>query len=250
MCLIAFAFQHQQQFPLLLIANRDEFYARPTAALHWWNDDPHVLAGRDLQDGGTWMGIARNGRFAALTNYRAPEFMEGGKPSRGGLVQRFLASDISTEDMQRFLRTQGQQYNGFNLIYGSAEELFYYNNVADTHRQLYPGMYALSNAYLDTPWPKVRKLKSAFETQVQKPPHEESLIQLMQDTETAADSELPNTGVPPEWEKRLSAMFITSPEYGTRLTTFVSIDRSGQVIYREKGYHPASDTRITFAVEK
>ena len=247
MCLITFAFQHLDKYPLLVIANRDEFYARPTAPLHWWEDGhTGIIGGRDLQDGGTWMGMSANGRFAALTNYRSPEHMQVGKPSRGELVTMCLREEMPLEEMRRFLVTRGDKYNGFNLIYGSTEELYYYNNVQNKHQQVYPGIYGLSNAFLNTPWPKVQKATTAFENLIIQPDAENLLIQMMQNDETAADSELPHTGVPPEWEKKLSAMFITSAEYGTRLTTFVSIDRNGNVVYREKGYQPVSDHRITF----
>lgn len=249
MCLITFAFQHLEQFPLMVIANRDEFYARPTAPLHWWDaENQTIIGGRDLQDGGTWMGMSAKGRFAALTNYRAPEYMQGGKPSRGALVTMCLQDNMPLEEIHRFLKTRSNQYNGFNLVYGSREEMFYYNNVQDKHQQLYPGIYGLSNAYLNTPWPKVLKAKKAFTEQMQNRDAENTLLTLMQNDETAPDSELPNTGVPLEWEKKLSAMFITSTEYGTRLTTFVSIDRNGNVVYREKGYQPVSDHRITFNI--
>lgn len=249
MCLITFAFQHLDNYPLLIIANRDEFYARPTAPLHWWdNHQTAIIGGKDLQDGGTWMGMSAKGRFATLTNFRAPEYMQGGKPSRGELVTMCLQDDMPFEEIQRFLKTRGRQYNGFNLIYGNAEELYYFNNVQEKHQQVYPGIYGLSNAYLNTPWPKVQKAKSGFENIIHQSEAENRLLHLMQNDETAADHELPDTGVPPEWEKKLSAMFITSADYGTRLTTFVSIDRSGNVVYREKGYQPVSDNRITFKI--
>lgn len=250
MCLLALAYQHHPHFPLIALANRDEYYARPTALLHWWEDTGHtVVAGRDLKDGGTWMGMSRHGKFAALTNYRAPEHRRANAPSRGRLVEDFLTGNLPLNDMVGFLRTHGRQFNGFNLVYGTPEEMFYYSNVDDRHRQLYPGIYGLSNAYLDTPWPKVSKLKSAFTEALSKPVSEEALLDLMTDTETAPDEQLPHTGVPLEWEKRLSALFITSSEYGTRLTTFVSVDQKGTAVYREKGYAPVSDTRCTFSLQ-
>lgn len=250
MCLINLAFHHHPDYPLILIGNRDEFYARPTAPLQWWDDTGNtVLAGRDLQDGGTWMGISVNGRFAALTNYRDPQHMRTDAPSRGKLVKDFLTGRIPPEEMQQFLRTQGKAFNGFNLLYGNTAELFYYSNVNDVHRQLYPGIYGLSNAFLDTPWPKVVNSKKQFMDQLQNPISEDALISVLSDSETAADALLPNTGVPYAWEKKLSAMFITSEEYGTRLTTFVSVDTAGQVTYRERGYVPASDTRINFTLQ-
>lgn len=249
MCLIAFAFQHHPDYPLLLVANRDEFYARPTRSLHWWDDDPAILGGRDMQEGGTWMGMHQSGRFAALTNFRDPEHMRNDRPSRGQILRRYLNGDLHGDEMVRYLRTQGRLFNGFNLIFGTNEELFYYSNVKDQFRQLYPGIYGLSNAYLDTPWPKVERAKEGLQTLLSKPNAETPFIDLMHNTETAEEALLPNTGVPPEWEKKLSAMFITSEDYGTRLTTFVSVDRTGNVVYRERSYIPEGDTRITFQLQ-
>lgn len=250
MCLLAIAYQHHPQYPLIVVANRDEFYARPTAPLQWWEDtDRTVLAGRDLKDGGTWMGMSVDGKFAALTNYRSPEHMRPDAPSRGKLVRDFLTGAMPMDEMIRFLRTQGRNFNGFNLLYGKQDELYYYSNVNDRHQQLYPGVYGLSNAFLDTPWPKVSKLKTAFSASLIRPDAEEAFLDMMTDDQPAPDALLPNTGVPPEWEKRLSPLFITSPDYGTRLTTFVSVDQGGTVVYREKGYVPESDNRYTFALQ-
>lgn len=250
MCLISFAFGIHPANPLVLIGNRDEFYERPTAALHWWNEPGiNVLAGRDMKEGGTWMGINEKGDFAALTNYRHPVHMIEGRPSRGHLLRDFLNGTLPLEEFHRRLLSQGAQYNGFNIIYGSREELYYFNNIDPKVRQLYPGIYGLSNALLDTPWPKVHQAKQTLRTHLQAADIEDKLITAFHNDTEAPDDKLPATGVSPEWEKKLSAMFITSASYGTRLTTFVSVDTKGNVVYREKGYVPGSDTRFTFAIQ-
>jgi uncharacterized protein with NRDE domain len=247
MCLINFAFQHHPDYPLIVVGNRDEFYARPTLQANWWQDDfPEILAGRDLQEGGTWLGLNKQGKFAALTNYRDLKNISDTAPSRGHIVKRYLSNELPDEEMIRFLKTQGKLYNGFNIVFGNSEALFYYSNVNDTLRQLYPGIYGLSNAFLDTPWPKVQRSKAAFTQLIQDKPDAAAMMEIMRNSDTADDADLPETGVPFEWEKKLSAMFITSENYGTRLTTFVSIDKQRNVTFREKGYVPENDTIIQF----
>ncbi len=251
MCLINFAFQQHHTYPFILVGNRDEFYERPTQALHWWQDEnQQILAGKDLQAGGTWMGMNKGGRFAALTNYRDLKNINPSAPSRGYLVTKWLSGNLSLADMHQLLKTQGKKYNGFNIVYGDMNELYYYSNVTDVIRQLYPGIYGLSNALLDTPWPKVENSKAIFTNQLTQPFTEDNIIDILSNTSTAPDNLLPDTGVPPEWEKKLSAMFITSENYGTRLTTFVQVDTSGSVTYREKGYVPEHDVTITFSIIK
>lgn len=250
MCLINFAFQHHPFYPLILVGNRDEFYNRATRKLQWWEDeDFNILAGKDLQEGGTWMGINKSGQFAALTNYRDLNNINNNVPSRGRLVSNFLKGKLAVDEMHQLLKTQGRLYNGFNLIYGDVSALFYYSNVTDQVRQLYPGIYGLSNALLDTPWPKVVKSKAAFTQQLSEPLNPTPFIEILNNTDTAPDADLPETGVPFDLEKKLSAMFITSNNYGTRLTTFVSINNQGDVTYREKGYVPEHDVTVNFTIK-
>lgn len=249
MCLINFAFQHHPSYPLILVGNRDEFYERPTQALHWWEEtDNFILAGKDLQEGGTWMGINKAGQFGALTNFRDLNNIKPSAPSRGQLVKNWLSGDIPLEEMHRLLKTQGNSYNGFNLIYGNMQELFYYSNETDIIRQLYPGIYGISNALLDTPWPKVKNSKAAFVKAIDNSLNSDAIIEILSDRKFAPIAELPHTGVSPEWEEKLSAMFITSEKYGTRLTTFVQVNTIGDVIYREKSYHPKHDKTISFTL--
>lgn len=249
MCLINFSFHHHPAYKLILVGNRDEFYQRPTQKLHWW--DTNILAGKDLQDGGTWMGISRDGNFAALTNYRDLKNIKTNVPSRGQIVSRFLNNEMPLEEMHRFLRTQGKLYNGFNLIYGNTEELFYFSNISERLQQLYPGIYGLSNAFLDTPWKKLTDSKTNFEELTGNGNvNEDMLIDALHDETPAPDDQLPSTGADFKLEKILSSMFIKSDNYGTRLTTFVSIDQNDQVIYREKSYIPEHDSRFEFKIKK
>jgi uncharacterized protein with NRDE domain len=249
MCLLNFSFHHHSDYKLILVGNRDEFYNRPTQNLHWW--DSTILAGKDLKDGGTWMGISRDGNFASLTNYRDLHHIKSEAPSRGIIVSRFLNKELPLEEMHRFLRTQGKLYNGFNLIYGNTDELFYFSNVNERLQQLYPGIYGLSNAFLDTPWTKLKESKTNFESLTSGSKiNEELLISSLKNETPAPDDELPLTGADYPLEKILSSMFIKSQNYGTRLTTFVCIDQHDNVIYREKSYVPENDIRFEFKIKK
>ncbi|MEZ5014231.1 MAG: NRDE family protein [Chitinophagales bacterium] len=248
MCLINLAWRVHTDLPFLLVANRDEFYNRPTAALHWWEDDPHILAGRDLKDGGTWMGMSKEGRFAAITNYRDLRNIKENVPSRGIIPVHFLNKTYSLEQMHRFLQSVGNRFNGFNLLYGDRDSMFHYANVTNVITTLTPGTYGLSNALLNTPWPKLTRSMEQFQTLVAQNGAEADFIEYMLDRTLAADDALPQTGVPFALEKQLSAMFIKTPEYGTRLTTFVSVDSSGNVVYHEKSYVPEHEKRFTFTL--
>ncbi len=249
MCLLNFAFQHHPKYKFILVGNRDEFYSRPTQALHWWDDQ--ILAGKDLKDGGTWMGITRDGSFAALTNYRDLKNIKENAPSRGQLLKKYLAKELPLEEMHRYLKSSGKNFNGFNLIYGNTDELYYFSNVNEQYRQLYPGIYGLSNAFLDTPWPKVVNSKQTFTKLISGTDlDEEALIDSLRNEDQAVDEKLPSTGASHELEKILSAMFIKFENYGTRLTTFVTIDNNDQVQYREKSYIPIDDTRYEFLIKK
>jgi uncharacterized protein with NRDE domain len=223
MCLIAFSWQPGSAEPLRLAANRDEFYARPTLPMHWWADAP-LLAGRDLQEGGTWLGIARDGRFAALTNVRDPSRQRSGAPSRGRLPLGYLREPgLAPARFIDRLQATAADYNGFNLLLGDLRrsELWWFSNHAprDT-RRLGPGVYGLSNALLDTPWPKVERVRHALHTAAD---DDDALLQAMLDAQPAPDEALPSTGVSRDWERLLSAPFIRSTHYGTRSTTLLRL---------------------------
>lgn len=236
MCLILVAWRAHREFPFVVAANRDEFYRRPTAGAAFWPDHPRVLAGRDLEAGGTWMGITRQGRFAALTNYRDPGRHKPDAPSRGRLVADFLTS---TQSIDAYLDgLAAAAYNGFNLLLGEGERLVACSNVSGERHELPPGIYGLSNALLDTPWPKVSSGKTALETAVAALPGEAGLWKLLRDDTTHPDSALPATGVPLEWERLLSAAFVISPDYGTRSSTVLTCSTGGVVTFDEQTWRP------------
>lgn len=234
MCLILLAWRIHPGFPLVVAANRDEFHARPTAPAEFWNDCPHVLAGRDLEAGGTWMGITRNGRFAALTNYRSPEHRAVGRPSRGRLVADFLRASDSPPDYLAASADYGKRCNGYNLMVGCGNELLCSSNVEGAAHSLAPGIYGLSNHLLDTPWPKVSVGRTALELALEHLPDERAFFRLLADDTVHPDHTLPQTGVPLEWERLLSAAFIRSPDYGTRSSTLMIQSADGWVSYEEQ----------------
>lgn len=238
MCLILLAWRAHPDYPLVVAANRDEFFSRRTAAADFWEDAPNVLAGRDLEAGGTWLGVTRNGRFAALTNYRDPARNTMGAPSRGELVRRFLIGGQSAEDYLSELESCADRYNGFNLIFGDPDGLWCFSNCGEGEQALAPGVYGLSNHLLDTPWPKVARGKSALNGALQALPNEAPLFVLLRDDSIAPDDALPRTGVSLEWERLLSAAFVRSPQYGTRSATVLLRDRSGWVRFIEQGFLP------------
>lgn len=240
MCLVTFSLQQNPDFPLIVLANRDEFLSRPTRAAHWWEDAPQVLAGRDLQAGGTWMGVNKGGKMAFLTNYRSREAVIEDAPSRGDLVADFLKSDTNPAEYLAWLQDQGPRYSGFNLVFGQGTDLWYYSNQGGEAGKLGPDLYGLSNALLNTSWPKVEKAKHLLGNGVLSDPlgQKEQAFLGMRDRTLAPDEELPDTGVGKEWEKLLSPMYIESPAYGTRLSTLLLMDRKGSLWYEERSYNP------------
>ena len=235
MCLIVFAWKLIPGCSLLAASNRDEFFVRPTQAANWWKDHPHVYAGRDLQAGGTWLGVNKQGRFAALTNMRNGEPKRLDAPSRGALVANYLSSDISTSDYLHQLAAEANQYQGYNLLLGDAENLYWYSNEGESDprnaQPLAPGIYGLSNGLLDAPWPKTVRAKAQLASLLCQSAPDDAYFELLTDTTPASDCRLPKTGVSLEWERRLSPIFIASPGYGTRASTLVRLhaDRSVQL---------------------
>jgi uncharacterized protein with NRDE domain len=238
MCLIAFAWQAHADYPLVVVANRDEFYNRPTQSAHFWEDQPQIFGGRDLSAGGSWMAVSRNGRFAALTNYRDPHNLNANAPSRGSLVSDFLISDLSAVDYAHSIRQQPIAYNGFNLIICDGDWMVYYSNQIDDISILKPGTYALSNALLDTPWPKTQSANKKLINWLEQPGEVDSLIPLLNDLQTVDDDRLPNTGIPLPMEKALSAQFIQLDQYGTRSTSALIVDQNGNAEFFEQLHHP------------
>lgn len=238
MCLILAAWRAHPDYPLVMAANRDEFFARPTAPAQFWEEAPHVLAGKDLEAGGTWLGVSRTGRFAALTNFRDPGRNKAGAPTRGQLPSRFLSGTQSAQGYLMELESMASRYNGFNLMFGDLEGLYCFSNCGEGERELAPGVYGLSNHLLDTPWPKVARGKSALSDAMSALPDEEPLFALLKDDSIAPDDELPRTGVSLEWERLLSASFVRSPAYGTRSSTVVLLDKAGQLRFIEQAFLP------------
>lgn len=224
MCLIALAWQAHPDYPLLVAANRDEFYARPTAPARFWEEAPQLLAGRDLKEGGTWMGVTRSGRFAALTNVREPGTPAGHR-SRGLLVSQFLLGELAPLDYLQAVAAEGQDYGGFNLLVGDRAQLAVYSNRQGEPHLLPPGVYGLSNRHLDSPWPKVQRLKSAFSAALAAAPEPEPLLAMLLDNTPAPDADLPETGVGLDMERMLSPCFVRSPMYGTRASTALLMGR-------------------------
>ncbi len=243
MCLILLAHEAHPRYRLVVAANRDEFYARPTAPAAWWPDAPEVLAGRDLRGGGTWMGVTRGGRFAAVTNFRDAAPAAPDAPSRGHLVGAFLRGSDAPDAYLRALAARAGEYAGFNLLVGDGEELRYLGNRGGAERPLAPGVYGLSNALLDTPWPKVERgragLAAALAGGGEVDP--EALFRVLWDAEPAPDARLPETGVGLERERMLSSPFIRGPEYGTRASTVLLAGRDGRVRFVERTVTPGAD---------
>ena len=233
MCLILVAWQAHPDYPLVVAANRDEFFARPAAPAAWWPDAPHVFAGRDLEAGGTWLGLTRTGCFAGLTNFRDPGRNRAGTPSRGALVADFLGGGESTAEALARLLHEGPRYNAFNLFVSDGNTLGIYESESGNSRLLEPGVHALSNHLLDTPWPKVRAGKARLFRALQALPDDTPLIELLRDDRPAPDAELPRTGVSLAWERMLSSAFIRAPGYGTRCSTVIRRDRHGQTHVQE-----------------
>lgn len=236
MCLILFAYRQHPQYELVLIGNRDEYYARPTAPLAWWHDAPALLAGRDLAAGGTWLGVTRNGRFAAITNYRDPRSARPDAPSRGPLVSDYLKGDCPAWDYLLNLQARAAEYNGFNLLLGDAEGLCYFSNQGGAPQRLEPGLYGLSNHLLNTPWPKVERGRQALALLLQggAEPETAHLLHLLTDRNPADDPDLPDTGAGLAWERLLSPLFITSPDYGTRSSSVLRVSQKRRVTLAEK----------------
>jgi uncharacterized protein with NRDE domain len=246
MCLILLAWRMREDFPLILAANRDEFYARPTAPAAFWAESPELLGGRDLKAGGTWLGITRAGRWAALTNYRDPAAVRPDAPSRGRLVSDYLSGEEAPEACLRRIESDAGQYNGFNLLLGDRGQLFCFSSRGE-RRRLEPGLYGLSNRLLDDPWPKIERGKRGFREILARPggPAPEAFLTLLADQERPPDAALPDTGVGLAWERILSPLFIASEHYGTRSSTVLTIDRQGGVAFVERLFQGGRDPWMT-----
>lgn len=236
MCLILFAHRAHSDYRLVVAANRDEWFDRPTAPAGFWPDAPEVFAGRDLEAHGTWLGITRSGRFAALTNFRDPGNNRPDAPSRGTLVSTFLTSRATPIAYLQSLRADAARYNGFSLLVGDAAGLLYFSNREGDVRALSPGIYGLSNHLLDVPWPKVRIGKARLAANLGGNVNAEDLLEILDDTYTAPDEALPSTGVTREWERQLSPLRIRAGEYGTRSSTVLLVSSDGVASFVERSF--------------
>ncbi len=237
MCLIFFSINHHPNYRLIIAANRDEFHARRTAPADYWPDAPGVLAGRDLEANGTWMGVSRQGRVSLITNYRDPHHINPKAPSRGHLVSDFLAGNEPLQDYLRNVEQHGHKFNGFNLVTGFPGELWYYSNYGKGVQRVPDGLHGLSNHLLNTPWPKVERGKQRIQPLLKQDSiSPDSLFEFLYDDQVAPDERLPDTGVGLERERVLSSMFIKSPNYGSRCSTVVLIDRNNHLLFSERVY--------------
>ncbi len=236
MCLIFAAWHAHPDYPLVIAANRDEFFDRPSRDAQFWPEQPQILAGQDQLGGGTWLGVSRTGRFAALTNYRDPSRNNSAAPSRGPLVSRFLSSQQSVADYIQGLSTDDPAYKGYNLMLCDGPNLGYHSNCGPHAPKLDPGIYGLSNHLLNTPWPKVSAGQSQLQHAITQLPDTQALLALLQDRHTYQDEQLPRTGVSLEWERLLSAAFVQSPRYGTRCSTLFWRRKDGLCQFTEIRY--------------
>jgi uncharacterized protein with NRDE domain len=243
MCIILFAYEAHPKYKLILAANRDEYFARRTARAAMWEDSPNVVAGRDLERGGTWLGVTKEGRYAAVTNFRDPSAVQKSAPSRGFLVSDFLRSSEPPSEYVARTSALSKNYNGFNLIVGDEHGLHYHSNRDPGMRTLSTGVYGLSNHLLDTPWPKVERGKQALSEFVRRGEKiiPESIFNILGNREQAKDNQLPDTGIGVEYERALSPIFISTPIYGTRSSSLLLIDREGLITFIERTFDTSED---------
>ena len=256
MCLLLVAHGVCPGYRLLVAANRDEFHARPTAPAHYWDDHPQLLGGRDLESGGTWLGLHADGRFATVTNVRVGQPLRRGPRSRGLIVTDFLLAQHAAEVSAEQLAGTARDYDGFNLLGWDGRALVWYSNQVGAPQLLAHGIYTLSNAALDTPWPKTTRLRHGFAQVMERADSDpiEPLLALLRDATCAPDHALPDTGIGYERERLLSAIFIEGGSYGTRCSSVVTIDDRGQVQFHERRYNDraqiSGDSHYEFALQR
>lgn len=250
MCLILFAYKCHPKYRLIVAANRDEFYHRSTVPAYFWEDEPHILAGRDLEKMGTWMGVTSAGRFAALTNYRDPTEISEGMRSRGELVADFLKQSGNAGAYLQKAADNRYDYPGYNLLAGDINELFYYSNAEGCLRKINPGFHGVSNHLLNTAWPKVEQGKKGLSRIIEEnhPSMVEHLFSHLENSDPAPDDLLPSTGVPLEWERILSPIFINSEGYGTRSSTVILMNEE-EIFFKERVFNGRNRTEQEFKIK-
>ncbi len=240
MCLLIVAHRVHPEYPLIVAGNRDEFYARPTLDAHWWEDRPDVLGGRDLEAGGSWLAVSRQGRFAAVTNYRDGSRGPASNTSRGELINDFLGSDLQPAEWLESV--DGDDYSGFNLLVASNERLGYLSNRGAGSRELAPGIYGVANATLDTPWPKVSKTRAALESLLAEDTVSESaLLSILGDRALADPDELAAANLPLPDTHGLSSAFVIAGKFGTRSSTVLLRRHDGDVRFTEERFDAAGE---------
>ena len=247
MCLITFAYRNHPNYSLILLANRDEFYGRPTRKAQFWTEEgyPDILAGKDLEAGGTWMGVNKNGCWAALTNHRDLKNLKEKAPSRGELSIDFLNSEYSASQYLSLIQESAHLYNGFNLLVGDKEGVFHYSNYSNEITAITSGVHGLSNALLNTSWPKLEIAKSALSHNIdQNKIDRNSLFDILMNESRAKETELPETGLTKGMEKAISSIFINTENYGTRCSTLLLIDNTGNIEFTERQYKANSSAII------
>jgi len=242
MCILFFAINQHPKYPVIICANRDEFHQRPAQSMHWWPEKENqtaILAGKDLQAGGTWLGLNKQGRFSALTNFRQPQLLDKNKPSRGNLVLQALAKQ--DDEITTQLEQEARIYNGFNLVFGQLNDLTCFDSVSQKQKKLTTGFHSLCNGALDDIWPKMAlgqaKLSHSINTFTAQSLCIDKLFQLMQNEQKAQIESLPETGISLDWEQLLSSIFIVSPEYGTRTTNIITLDDKGNISVYDQSYN-------------
>lgn len=241
MCLTVFSYKTDDLYPFILATNRDEFYERPTRPAQFWENHPNLLAGKDLKAGGTWMGITKDRKFAALTNFRDLNTFKVNAPSRGHIVSDYLTGSLRPKEYFDRLKTNASSYNGFNLLFGYTDDLYYFNNQKVELQKVKPGYHTLSNAFLDSKWPKSQKALADLKKTIKNHPKEaDRYFEFLQNKERFPDHMLPSTGLPLEKERMVSSIFIQSEDYGTRSSTLLFSDREKETIFIEKTYKPGS----------
>ena len=255
MCLLLISYKQFDNFPLIIAANRDEYFDRPSQAAHFWKDNPLILAGRDLKHGGSWLGVSRKGRFAAVTNFREPPKKNAGARSRGILVSEYLMTDIKAEDYLKDLLDRLEQFDGFNLLVGDRNALYFLGSLEKQIRILDTGVYGISNGIFNCTWPKVIQGKDQLVKimNISGQPDETLLFELLADDTIPSDDELPDTGIGLEWEQKLGSIFVKADPFGTRCSTLLSINLDGQVRFSERNFDNVGNDlgteRYTFNLE-
>jgi len=255
MCLLVLAWQVHPRYRLIVAANRDEFHERPTAAMAEWSPPDEIIAGRDLRAGGTWLAVDRARRFGVVTNFRDLQRPAAGAPSRGHLIPAYLRNPASAGEYLEPLESAARAYSGFNLLLMDQDSLWYASNRAEHFATaLAPGIYGLSNELLDTPWPKLQRVRRRFDSLVKGADalsKSDLLAMLGDSTQAGVNEQLPKTGLSPEWEQMLSSPFIRNERYGTRCSTLVLLEHSGALSLTERRFDPSGhvigDSEFTLA---